>query len=144
MKKLIVTLVLPLFLMGALIISCDSSADKQVDNKKLTEPKQDSINMHQDTLAAYQNFINKSEERIKVYEENIAELKSKIAEHKKKDQANYEKKLALLEQKTKALEAKVIIYKEKKMKDWNEKQVEFKKDMDELGKAIANFFEKED
>jgi TolA-binding protein len=149
MKKQIVMFALALLMIGAVLNSCNSSADKskvdplQDTKNETTEPRSDSVQVNQDTSAIYQDFIKQSEARIKVYEQNITDLKNKIAEVKKNEQSEYEKKLEILEEKTKALKANIISYKDKKIKDWNLKQVEFKKDMDELGHAITNFFENE-
>jgi predicted RNase H-like nuclease (RuvC/YqgF family) len=136
-------------MIGTVLNSCNSSDDKskadpfQDAKSEMAEPRTDSLQMDIDTIAIYQDFIKNSEARITAYEKEIAEVKNKIAEVNKKEQSEYKKKLALLEEKTKVLKANIISYKDKKIKDWNEKQVEFKKDMDELGHAITNFFENE-
>jgi chromosome segregation ATPase len=91
-------------------------------------------------LHAYQKFITESENRINAYEKEIAGLKIKIAEEKKTEKAKYEKKLAELEKKNNDLKNRITDYKNKQLDNWDEKQHEFRKDLDELGNSIAGFF----
>jgi hypothetical protein len=49
-----------------------------------------------------------------------------------------------LEQKNQELKTKIIDYKDKQISDWDNTQLEFRKDLDELGTAIADFFVKEE
>ncbi len=151
MKNPILTLSLLVIMSGIMLTNCQSTAkkvDKTGDKAQDTEnylagTQSDSVNVLQDTTTAYQKFIEESENRINTYERSIADLKIKIAEEKKTEKAEYEKKLVQLEQKNKALKTKVINYKNKQIDDWRKKQVEFKKDLDELGSAIADFFVKD-
>lgn len=151
MKKSILLLSLAIILMGGMLTNCQSQATKeekaidQVQDAKsdLEEAKSNLTKVQQDSVTAYQEFIKDSEDQIKVYEKNLAELKEKIAQEKKGAKATYEKKLAELEQKNKNLKTTIVDYKNAQADNWNEKQLEFKRDLDELGSAIAGFFEKD-
>ncbi|MGC9344382.1 MAG: hypothetical protein ACP5E3_16885, partial [Bacteroidales bacterium] len=84
--------------------------------------------------------IQDSEKQIEVYEKDIAELKLKIAEEKKEVKIKNEERLAKLEMKNNELKNKVVSDKNKQVDNWEERQREFKKDLDTLGNAIADFF----
>jgi len=148
MKNSILILSLLVIMSGTMLAYCQSSEnkkDKANDNAQDTEnyledTQMDSLKV--DTTIAYQKFITESEYKINEYEKSIAELKIKIADKKKSEKAKYEKKLIELEQKNEALKTKVIEYKNKQLDDWDKKQIEFRKNLDDLGDAIADFFVK--
>ena len=110
----------------------------------LSESQSDSVKVQPDTTTAYQKFITESEIRINAYEKEIADLKIKITREKKTEKVKYEKKLSQLVQKNETLKTKVIDYKDKQIDDRIEIQVEFTKDLDDLGSAIADFFKDEE
>jgi hypothetical protein len=145
MKKSILTFGLSIVMVGAIVTSCQSSVkkeDKTSDKTQNTES--DSVKVQQDTTSMYQKFINESEVRINTNEKSLAEIKAKIATEKKDQKAGYEKKLAQLEQKNQALKTKIIDNKDKQVSNWDNTQLEFRKDLEELGTAIADFFVKEE
>ena len=145
MKKSILTLALSIIMIGATVTSCQSSVKKEDKaSNKIQDTESDSVKVQQDTISMYQKFINESEVRINTNEKHIAEIKAKIATEKKEQKAGYEKKLAQLEQKNQALKTKIIDYKDKQISDWDNTQLEFRKDLDELGTAIADFFVKKE
>ena len=130
-----------------MLTNCQSQATKE-HNSKLQDAKDNfekaKNKLHasqQDTITTFQKFIQESEKQIKVYEKNIAELKLKISKETGEEKAKYEKKLAELDQKNKQLKTKITNYKDEQIDNWDEKQIAFRKDLDELGNAIAGFFD---
>jgi hypothetical protein len=129
----------------SLIKKEDRAKDKaQVTESNFAEAQGDSVKVQPDTTTAYRKFLIESENRINAYEKEIADLKIKIAKEKKTEKANYEKKLAELEQKKETLKTKVIDYQDRQIDDWTKKQIEFRKDLDDLGSAITDFFVQEE
>ena len=123
----------------------DNTSDKAQDTEDhLANTPMDTVKVLQDRTTAYQKFIAESETRINIYEKEITDLKIKIAEEKKTEKSKYEQKLAQLEQKNEMLKTKIIDYKDKQIDNWDAKQLEFRKDMDDLGNAISDFFVKEE
>ena len=151
MKNSIFTLFF-IVMTGTMLLNCQSSTNKEdIANKKiqnaelcLTDDIGDTIKVLTDTTTAYQKFILESENRVRAYEKEIANLKIRIADEKKSEKAVYVKKLEQMEQKKELIKSKVIQYKDKQLDDWDKKQVGFQKDLDDLGIAIADFFESEE
>ena len=141
MKNTLLTLTLSTIMIAAIFSNCQSPAVKETKNN-LSKTQNDLIKVQQDSITAYQKFIKESEDKINAYEKNIAEIKAQIANKTKEEKTKYERKLVQLEQKNKALKAKIINYKDKQIDDWDQIQVEFRKDLNELGSAIADFFVK--
>jgi TolA-binding protein len=146
MKNTVLTLSLLVIMSGAISTKCqistkqENKAHNQENN--LADNQCDSVKVLQDTTTTYQKFIAESEKRINTYEQSIAELKTKIAKKNSTEKTAYEKKLAQLEQKNQELKTILIDYKNKQIENWDEKQIEFRNDLDDLGKAIADFFVK--
>lgn len=136
MKKSITILTLTMFMAGAMLISCQSSADKVLEaknnladaNKELTQARKDSI----------QQFKEESLAKISNYENNIIEFKAGIANEKKENKAQYEKNIIELEQKISDIKIKLDSYKEEDVSKWKSFKNEFNHDMEEFGKALKN------
>jgi hypothetical protein len=147
MKKIIFTLAMTTLIAGAILTGCQSSTDKVINaeekergtKNKGTEEEADLYKMKQDSITAeYHKFRKESEEKIIANEKSIAEFKTKIATEKKEIKAIYEKKLAALEQKNNDLKKKLADYKEESNDKWEIFKTEFKRDMDEFGKAFKD------
>jgi hypothetical protein len=130
-----------------MLFNCQISG-KNSENLKKNEvglndsiAKTDTVN-NSNISDSFQKFKIEAEDIINDYTERIATLKEKIASEKTENKTKYEEKLALLEQKNKALKTKLVNFKDKEIDDWDQLQAEFKKDLDELGKAITDFFVK--
>ena len=143
MKNLILSLS-GIIIMGGILISCQSQNEKEKKAiEKVQDAKNNLINVQQDTDTAYEKFILESEEQIKIYEKNIADLKIKLRQEKKEKTTSFQNKLADLEQRNEVLKTKIANYKKEHLDNWDEIQIEFKKDLDELGSSIAGFFNQE-
>lgn len=137
MKKTISVLAVTVFMAGAILTGCRSSA-KKVENARnnVIEANQELSQALKDSI---QQFKKESELRINANEESIDKFKAKIKNEKKESKAVYEKKLAELEQKNSDLKKKLEEYKEESEDNWKTFKAEFSNDMNELGNALKNF-----
>ena len=137
MKKSIFMLAVTMFIAGAMLTGCQSSADKVQDakdnvvtaNQALDKAVKDSI----------QQFKKESQEKINDYDKSIADFKAGLANTKKVDKAKYEKALADLEQKKSDLKKKLEEFKEDQVANWKSFKIEFNHDMDDLGKSLKDY-----
>lgn len=91
-----------------------------------------------DSTNEYARYKLESEKNLKANDLKIAELKANLNAKKANDRTNFEIKLNELEQKNTRLKASIADYKESDKNKWEIFKTNFKKDMDELGKAISN------
>lgn len=109
-------------------------------NKDVVDAKKDLKKAEKDSVSEYQKFRKDSEVKIKNNEKTIADLKVKHSKMTDKEKATYQKKVSELEQKNANLKKKLANYKNNEGHDkWTTFNVEFKHDMDELGKALKDF-----
>lgn len=141
MKKLILVLAAFTFIIGAIITSCNTPAEK-VDNaeKNVLEANEDLDKANKEHLADVEKYRKESADKIAANEKSIADFKARIAHEKKDAQVAYLKEIAVLEQKNTDLKKKIDAFKADGKEQWEKFKVEFSKDMDELGTAFANFF----
>ena len=137
MKKTISVLAVTVFMAGAILTGCQSSA-KKVENAqdKVIEANQELSQALKDSI---QQFKTESELKINANEKSIAEFKAKIKNEKKESKAVYEKKLAALEQKNSDLKKKLDEFKDDGKANWKTFKAEFSSDMNELGNALKDF-----
>lgn len=141
MKNTILILAITLFIAGTISVSCQSS------NEKANHAKEDIVQATEEFNQAIKDsiaqFKMKSEEIIVANEKKIEELKTKIANEKKDNKAIYEERLAELEQKNVDLRKKLVDFKDDKIDNWESFKNEFNSDLNNLGAAFTNFFEKD-
>jgi len=137
MRKTISALAVTIFIAGAILTGCQSSA-KKVENAqdKVIEANQELSQALKDSI---QQFKTESELKISANEKSIAEFKAKIKNEKKENKAAYEKKLAELEQKNSDLKKKLDEFKDDSKANWKTFKTEFSNDMNELGQALKDF-----
>ena len=143
MRNKISTFTFVLFLAGILLTSCQSPSDKMknahenvLDAKmQVTEAQQELNQALQDSI---QQFKKKTNLVISANEKTIAAFKLKIEKANKSTKAKYEKAVAELEQKNSELKMKLEEYNEEETSKWQEFKLEFKSDMNKLGKAISD------
>jgi predicted RNase H-like nuclease (RuvC/YqgF family) len=137
MRKTISALAVTIFIAGAILTGCQSSA-KKVENArdKVIEANQELSQALKDSI---QQFKTESELKISANEKSIAEFKAKIKNEKKENKAAYEKKLAELEQKNSDLKKKLEEFKDDSKANWKTFKTEFSNDMNELGQALKDF-----
>ena len=159
MKTKIFSMVLPIFIAGALFTSCDEntkeSKEVQVD---MSETSQE-INQKAEDLRAemnkdWEDFKASSDEVIESREKEIKYLRGRNAEADKAQREKLNRELDDLEQKNKSLKERIAKRTENvknDLREINEKSIEdhraaerqIKEDMDNLGKAISDFFKKD-
>lgn len=147
MKKTIFTMAAMLFIAVNIFTGCVSPAkklenaeEKVLDAKEVVkEAKQDMNIIRQDSVTDYQQFRIVYDNKIVANEKSIAELKVNVANASKENKILYQKKLAELERRNNDLKIELNNYKSESADDWLEFKNEFKNDMDELGKAFADF-----
>lgn len=147
MKKTIFTMAAMLFIGGNIFTGCVSPAkkvenaeEKVLDAKEVVKKaKQDMNIIRQDSVTDYQQFRIVYDNKIVANEKSIAELKVNVANASKENKILYQKKLAELERRNNDLKIELNNYKSESADDWLEFKNEFKNDMDELGKAFADF-----
>lgn len=147
MKKIVFTLAATALIAGVLFTSCNSSSrkiknaeDKVLDAKEavidtkidLTQARQVSVNEFQQFKTDFQNLISTNEKK-------IAGLKLSIADASQKNKIQFGEKLSVLEKRNNELKIKLAEYEEDETDQWKAFKLEFKHDMDELGKAFSDF-----
>ncbi len=94
----------------------------------------------QDSVSDFKKFKKDSEAKIKDNEKKIADLKVKHSQMGAKELVDHQNKVSALEQKNTKLKSKLSSFKEDDSKgNWESFKVDFKHDMDELGKAMKDF-----
>ena len=133
-----------LFLVGILLISCQSSSDKVKNAKDNVKDAEMQVKVTQQELnQALQDSIRqfKAESNLAIgnNEKSIAAFKLKIENANKSTKAKYEKAVAELEQKNSDLKMKLEEYNDEGTDKWQDFKSEFQNDMNKLGKAISDF-----
>jgi hypothetical protein len=83
------------------------------------------------------NVFEASEKRIDAFKENMEEAGLKV-------KANYNNEMAVLEKKNRKLKKKLEEYKDEGQRKWKEFKMNFKHDMDGIGKTMKNLFKDND
>ncbi len=139
MKKSLLTIALTTLIIGTLITSCNSSAEKVEDAvAKVDDATEDLKSAKEDFNYEYNKFKVESEQRMLDNEFKIAELKATKIKLKKEAKAEYDKTIADLEQKNSNMRTKLNEYKEEGKDKWESFKREFNHDMDELGRALKD------
>ena len=147
MKKTILTLAVTLFIAGNIFTGCvspsqkvENAEEKVLDAKKDVKEAQNDLNVIQNEAEMdYQQFRIVYDNKIMANEKSIAELKVNIEGANEENRVTYKKKLAELERRNNDLKIELNDRKSDSSDDWQEFKTEFKSDMDELGKAFADF-----
>jgi thioredoxin-related protein len=147
MKKIGFTLAATVFMAGIFLTSCNSPSqklnnaeDKVLDAKEaVIDAKIDLTLARQDSISEFEQFKTDFQNQIAINEKTIAGLKLSIVGASQENKVLYEKKLAELEERNNELKIKLAEYKEGEEDQWKTFKLEFKRDMDELGKAFSDF-----
>jgi peptidoglycan hydrolase CwlO-like protein len=139
MKKSILAMVAFTFISGAILTSCNSSAEKTENaEKNVTEANKELDKANEAYLADIDNCRRETTNKIAANDQRIAELKAGIENIKKDAKADYKKTIAELEQKNTDIKKKMDDYKADGKEKWEIFKTEFNHDMDELGKAFKD------
>ena len=143
-------LLVSLFLMGTMYISCQSAAKKEeVAQKKLQDAEQELKEVKQEvkeeeaetkaqtkaTAEEWELFKNEIKLKIAANEIRIAELKIQIKKSGKTFDAIYAQKIELLESKNKRLQSEISTY-ESTQSDWESFKRQLNRDLDELREVL--------
>ncbi|WP_372948599.1 hypothetical protein [Mariniphaga sp.] len=147
MKKIVFKLAATVFIAGLLFTSCNSQSQKienaedNLQDKKeaVIDAKIDLTLARQDSISEFEQFKSDFQNQIKTNEKTIAGLKLSTVGASKENKVLYEKKLVELEERNNELKIKLAEYKEGEPDQWKAFKLEFKRDMDELGKAFSDF-----
>ena len=147
MKKTIYTLALTTFIVGSLLVGCQTSTKKELEAKdKVTDAQREVRDAKKELIEAkkeatteeWQTFKNETAVKVNENENKIAELKAKMKKTGNSIDAIYAKKIEELEQKNKDIEVKVETYKNDRSSDWESFKREYNHDMTELGQALKD------
>lgn len=147
MKKNVFTLAATAFSAVVILTSCNSSSQK-IDNAedKLDDARESVIDAKsdlnmalQDSITEFQQIKTEFQNQIIANEKSIAGLKLSFEDASQENKILYEKKLAELEEKNTKLKIQLAEYNEGETDQWEKFKSEFKRDMDELGKAFSDF-----
>ncbi len=147
MNKTILTLAVTVFMAGTMLTGCRSSEKKVKNAQDKVQNAQDKVVEAQQALNqaikdSIRQFRKESEERISANEKSIAEFKVRIGNEKKENRARYEKKLAELEQQNRDMRKNLEEFREDRKENWDSFRLKFKHDMSEFGKAMKDFWTK--
>jgi TolA-binding protein len=122
-----------------LLAGCGKTSEQKVEGAKqeLKEAKADYV-------AEWQKFKTESEAQIKSNEDKIDALKEKMEKAGTKTKVKYAKAVTELEQKNRDLKKKLEEYKDEGQGKWEEFKANFSRDMDAVGKTIADLFRETD
>lgn len=159
MKTNIFSFVLPIFIAGTLITSCgENSKDSKEVQKDITETNQQmdqkAENRRAEMNQDWESFKASSDEIIESREKEIKDLRGRIAEADQKQREKLTRELDELEKKNKSLKERIATrtenvktdlseINEKSIEDHKAAQRQIKQDMDDVGKAIGDFFKKD-
>lgn len=159
MKTKILSLSVIFAMAGIFLTSCVDDSKKKAEeaqkemiemNRQMDEKAEE---MRIATRKDWEDFKASSDEVLEKREKEIGSLREEIAKADKKQRERLNKELDDLQQKNKSLKERIDIrtnsvkndlsdLNDKAIEDHKAAQRELKKDMDELGAAIGNFFKK--
>jgi hypothetical protein len=149
MKKKIFAYIAIGLLTGALLFGCSPASQTKVEEAKnsakstansLEEARKTDVNaVKEKTAQDWQTFKKEMENLSAQNQTRIKELRDKIAAADAKNRAQLNQDLDKLEQRNNEMKNKLEGQKEEDKQKAEAFQTEFKRDMDELGKALRDF-----
>jgi chromosome segregation ATPase len=139
MKKSIFQLGAVACLLGGLLTSCNTPAEKVADAQNTVDAaNQDLDQANREYLADVEQYRKEASEKIAANEKSIAEFNARMATEKSAAKAAYQEKITAIEQKNSDLKKKMDEYKAEGRDQWEKFKLEFNRDMDDLGIAFKN------
>jgi hypothetical protein len=149
MKKKIFAYTAILLLTGMLFFGCSPASQPKVEEAKnstksavnsMEEARKTDVNaVKEKTAQDWQTFKKDMENLSGQNQARIKELRDKISAADAKNRARLNQDLDTLEQKNNELKKKLEAQKEEEKQKMEAVQTEFRRDMDELGKALRDF-----
>ncbi len=134
---------------GALLLGCTTESQSKIEDAKnstkaaansLEEARKTDVNaIKEKTVQDWQTFKKEMEHLSDQNQARVKELRTKIAAADSRNKARLNQDLDKLEQKNNELMKKLDEYKEEDKPKAEAFRTEFKRDMDELGKALKDF-----
>ena len=160
MNKKILSLTLIFAFTGILMTSCVDDSKKKAEDaqKELVEKNQKleekTKELRAETIRNWEEFKAASDEALIKRENDIKEIRANIAKADKKQREKLNAQLEDLERKNNELKERIATrstiikddareFNEKVAEDYKAAEKEFKRDMDDLGNSISNFFKKD-
>jgi DNA anti-recombination protein RmuC len=139
MKQSILTITACAFMAGAVLTSCNSSAEK-VENAEqdVKDAKAALDQANEEYLLDIENYRLATADKIETNNQSIADFNLRIENEKKEAKAAYQKQITELEQKNSDMKKKLEDYNAEGKENWEKFKYEFSRDMDELGEALKN------
>ncbi len=145
MRKGIFTLAATVCIVGTMICSCQSQADKvrnAEDKLQDANEKQEAAvrNLDQALRDSIQHFRKESEESLNANERSIEEYRVKIAAEKSGTRARDERRLASLEQQNSDMRKNLEAFNDTQRDKWDSFRLRFKHDMEDHARAMRDFW----
>ncbi len=141
MKRTILIIAALAFATTATFTGCTTPAEKVENAEENVEQANEALaKAKQEYLADLESFKKQTENQTITNEQMIAELKARVANEKMEARAAFNKRISELEQKNLEMKKKISNYKDDSLDSWESFKAEFSRDMDELGKALKDFF----
>ena len=143
MKKTILTLVASIFMIGAILISCNTPAEKvEIAEDNVAEANKQLDEANQAYLADIEAYKQATAAKIEANTKSITEFNARIEKDKKSAKVEYAKKIAELEQKNTDMKKNLDDYKAEGKDKWETFKEDFSRRMDELGNSIKDLTSK--
>jgi len=131
----------------AALTGCNNSTEKKAENVEdakaiVTEATSDLNAARIDSANDFIRYQKASELKITENNNKIAELKAKMLAEKMEANTRYANQLDELDKKNMQLKSRIQDYKGGSKDKWDMFKLNFNKDMDDLGKSISAFAEK--
>ncbi|MBC7411219.1 MAG: hypothetical protein H7331_02030 [Bacteroidia bacterium] len=139
--KLLSTIPIVALVVMATYTSCKTPAEK-VDKaeEKVIEANQNLEIATNDYLVDIEKYKIETANKIAANDKSIADIKVKVLSQKEDVRDKYVKRIEKLERKNTDLKKRMDDYKASGKENWEHFKLEFKSDMDDLGKSFQNVF----
>jgi len=126
---------------GSILTGCESKENAKEEVQKADQALKDAQTQFDNE---WQQFKNDAESKIDNNEKRINDLKAEMKKTSAKFKAKYANKVLTLEQKNIELRKKLNGYKYEGKDNWEQFKQDFNNNMDSVGNALKNIFEKKD
>lgn len=147
MKRSIIKMAMLTAVVSIALIGCNNSPKEKEEDLKdakeeVVDARADLASSRLDSISDFNKYKESIEKKLIENEKVIANLKSNNTSNDKSTQALYVKQLDKLELKNAELKSKIENYKQGPEQKWELFQVDFNKEIDDLGKSISNMAER--
>ena len=131
---------------SSVYMGCSSDSDKKPADatETLKQADQELATARAEYEKEWQKFKNDAELKISANEKKIAEHKAEMKDANKKLKTKYTDEVSRLYQKNRELKAKIAQYKYEGKNNWEEFKKSFNHDLESVGNALNDLFDKKD